>query len=109
MIKRLKYRTQHDHTPGEITDVFDGSNYLKMLNTFVDINGSRQAHKYFSDPQDIAFGGSTDGFQVPSSLIQHYHSYALIKLLDICYQAGMGQEEKQLSLAHYTYQLQPPA
>ena len=64
MITRLKYRRVFTHTPGEYNDVFDGSNYQTLLQTNVTVEKETLPHKYFSDPCDIAFGGSTDGFQV---------------------------------------------
>ena len=35
-----------------------------ILNKYVVVKGIPLDHKYFSDCRDIAFGGSTDGFQV---------------------------------------------
>jgi hypothetical protein len=93
MIERLKYQTQCDHTAGEITDVFDGQNYLTLLDTFVNINGSIQAHKYFSDHWDITLGGSTDGFQVSISVLFFSQSHTN-HMPDICYQASIGKREE---------------
>jgi hypothetical protein len=42
--------------------VFDGTNYRKLQQSYVMINGKRQSYKFFSDPRDIALGASTDGF-----------------------------------------------
>jgi hypothetical protein len=66
MIDHLKYRSRHTHMPGEYHDVFDGSHYRGLLDTHVEVQGETLGHKYFSDPRDIALGGSTDGFQVIS-------------------------------------------
>jgi hypothetical protein len=64
MIDQLKYRSRHTHMPGEYHNVFDGSHYRGLLDTHVEVRGETLGHKYFSDPRDIALGGSTDGFQV---------------------------------------------
>ena len=64
MIEQLKYWSHRTHTPGEYADVFDGANYHLMLNSQVVLEGVPLPHKYFSNPRDIAFSGSTDGFQV---------------------------------------------
>ena len=44
-----------------MTDVFDGSHYLGLLQKEVTINGHGLGHAYFSDPRDIALGLGTDG------------------------------------------------
>jgi hypothetical protein len=64
MIARLKYRSQHVYAPDGYSDVFDGSHYRSLQECNVHVNGEKLNHKYFSDPRDLAFGGSTDGFQV---------------------------------------------
>jgi hypothetical protein len=64
MIDRLKYRTQRHHNEGEISDVFDGMAYKRLTETTVTIDNAPLPHKYFSDRRDLAFGASTDGFQV---------------------------------------------
>ena len=64
MIKQLKHQSHQTHTPGEYADVFDGANYHLMLNLQVVLEGVLLPHKYFSNPRNIAFGGSMDGFQV---------------------------------------------
>lgn len=63
MIERLLYRSNHVHTPGQITDIFDGSNYQEMLHSDILLDGEILPHKFFSDHRDIALGVSTDGFQ----------------------------------------------
>jgi hypothetical protein len=68
MIDRLKYRSEQVHNETEIRDVFDDSNYQELLQSDVILDGTRLPHKYFSDPRDIVFGGSTDGFQVSLSI-----------------------------------------
>ena len=64
MIKQLKYLSHQMHTPEEYADVFDGADYCLMLNLQVVLEGVPLPHKYFSNPRDIAFGSSMDGFQV---------------------------------------------
>ena len=64
MVERLKYRSEYTQTPGEISDVFDGTRYKSLCDDLVVVNGQQLPHKYFSDSRDIALGGSTDGFQV---------------------------------------------
>ena len=46
---------------GRMTDVFDGSHYLGLLEKEVTINGHGLSHNYFSDPRDVALGLATDG------------------------------------------------
>ena len=46
---------------GCMTDVFDGSHYLGLLQKEVTINSHGLGHTYFSDPRDIALGLATDG------------------------------------------------
>jgi hypothetical protein len=61
--KELQYRAfEHMYTPGKISDIFDSHIYRRLLGKRVTIDGSNPTHEYFSDPRDIAFGLSTDGF-----------------------------------------------
>ena len=46
---------------GYMTDVFDGSHYLELLQKEVTISGHSLGNTYFSDPRDIALGLTTDG------------------------------------------------
>ncbi|KAJ7733998.1 hypothetical protein DFH07DRAFT_754569, partial [Mycena maculata] len=62
MAEKQQYRTKHVHVPGTMTDVFDGKHYRSLLKKHVEINGKKLPHKYFSDPRDVALGGSWDGF-----------------------------------------------
>jgi hypothetical protein len=62
MAEKQQYRAQHRHEPGKTTDVFDGTHYRSLLGKFVEINGKKCGHKYFSDPRDVALGASWDGF-----------------------------------------------
>ncbi|KAG1889030.1 uncharacterized protein F5891DRAFT_965740 [Suillus fuscotomentosus] len=59
----MRYRTRgHSHQPGNITDMFDGSLYQKLLAKKVSVNGHELAHNHFSDLRDIALGLATDSF-----------------------------------------------
>jgi len=58
--KKMRYRANHVHTPGDIKDVFDGAYYQSLLDTIVP--GEDNPFFYFSDERDIALGLSTDGF-----------------------------------------------
>ena len=59
--KKMCYRAEYVHKPGIIKDVFNGSHYQTLLDTFVPIDSSSPFF-FFSDPRDIALGLSTDGF-----------------------------------------------
>lgn len=85
MIQRLKYRSEYSRTPGEMSDIFDGSHYRSLLDRLVVVNGEQQSHKYFSDPRDIALGGSTDGFQV--CFVRSYFKINTHSFPGICCQA----------------------
>ncbi|KAF8830746.1 hypothetical protein HHX47_DHR2001130 [Lentinula edodes] len=45
-----------------INDVFDGDEYLKLQNEFVEVGNRKLSHRYFDDHRDIALGLSMDGF-----------------------------------------------
>ena len=64
--ERMRYRSEgHSRAKAGknecMTDVFDGSHYLGLLQKEVTINGHGLGHTYFSDPRDIALGLATDG------------------------------------------------
>jgi hypothetical protein len=59
--QKMRYRADYVQEPGILKDVFDGSHYRTLLNTFVPIDSSIPFY-FFSDPRDIALGLSTDGF-----------------------------------------------
>lgn len=64
--ERMRYRSEgHPRAKaekgGNMTDVFDGSHYLGLLEKEVTIDGHGLGHTYFSDPRDIALGLATDG------------------------------------------------
>ena len=59
----MQYRARvHQHIPGKISDVFDGSHYRSLRGRYVQLNGTKFHHKYFEDHRDIALGLSADGF-----------------------------------------------
>jgi hypothetical protein len=61
--KMMRYRAdEHEHIPGKTSDVFDSSDYRKLLGKNVTIDTETLPHYFFSDARDIAFGLSTDGF-----------------------------------------------
>ncbi|KAF7349606.1 hypothetical protein MSAN_01686300 [Mycena sanguinolenta] len=62
MAEKHQYRANHEHEPGKITDIFDGTHYRSLCTKKVEINGKKYGHKYFEDPRDIALGASWDGF-----------------------------------------------
>jgi hypothetical protein len=63
MAEQMTYRAKiHKHTPGKISDVFDGSHYRSLRGQHVQLNGRQFSHKYFEDDRDIALGLSADGF-----------------------------------------------
>ena len=64
--ERMRYRSEgHPKVKadknGHMTDVFDGSHYLGLLEKEVTINGHGLGHTYFSDHHDVALGLATDG------------------------------------------------
>jgi hypothetical protein len=63
MAKLMEYRGRvHQHVPGTVTDVFDGSHYRSLQGKRVRINDQMFPHKFFEDHRDIALGIATDGF-----------------------------------------------
>lgn len=58
----MQYRDNHQHDPTKMTDIFDGSHYQSLLTKFRTVRGQEIPSFFFSDPQDIALGLSTDGF-----------------------------------------------
>ena len=59
----MRYRAfDHQFNPPTITDVFDGSHYHTLLNTFVTVADQQLPFLFFNDPRDVALGLSTDGF-----------------------------------------------
>jgi hypothetical protein len=60
--KKMQYRSNHVHDPTKVTDIFDSAHYTLLLGKFVTIGNEELCTWFFSDPQDIALGLSTDGF-----------------------------------------------
>ncbi|EIN06680.1 hypothetical protein PUNSTDRAFT_29710, partial [Punctularia strigosozonata HHB-11173 SS5] len=61
--EQMRYRAhEHSHTPGTMTDIFDGNLYQQLCRTRVSIHGRDLGHNFFSDPRDVALGLSSDGF-----------------------------------------------
>ena len=60
--ERMGYRSDKaEGNSDQMTDVFDGSHYLELLQKEVTINDHGLGHTYFSDHRDIALGLATDG------------------------------------------------
>ncbi len=62
--RRMRFRSEHDHTAGGYTDIFDGKLYQQLLKKHVVVDGKELPHKFFEDPCDIALQIVTDGFQI---------------------------------------------
>jgi hypothetical protein len=59
---KMQYRSKHETDPTKITDIFDGTHYHSLRETFITIGDEELPTWFFSDPRDIALGLSTDGF-----------------------------------------------
>jgi hypothetical protein len=59
---KMQYRSKHETDPTTITDIFDGTHYHSLRETFITISDEELPTWFFSDPRDIALGLSTDGF-----------------------------------------------
>jgi hypothetical protein len=60
--RKMQYRSNRQHDPMKITDIFDGTHYRSLRETFVTVGDEELPTWFFSDPRDIALGLSTDGF-----------------------------------------------
>ena len=60
--KTMLYRHNYEPEHNKVKDVFDGSTYRRLRDTYVTVNGKQQKHKFFSGKHDLALGMSTDGF-----------------------------------------------
>lgn len=62
----MQYRSQRQHTPGLLCDIFDGACYQTLRSAPVTIHGEavNPPTTYFQDPRDIALGLSTDGYGI---------------------------------------------
>ena len=62
MIETLSYRAEYPFGKGEISDVFDGDHYQRLLHHRVVVDGENLPHHYFSNSRDIALGLCTDSY-----------------------------------------------
>jgi hypothetical protein len=60
--RKMQYRASHQPNPTKVTDIFDGTHYSLLQESFVTIGGEELPNWFFSDPHDIALGLCTDGF-----------------------------------------------
>jgi hypothetical protein len=60
---KMLYRSQFQHAPDVVKDIFDGLLYRRLLGKFVQpVGGLAQRHRYFDSATDVALGLSTDGY-----------------------------------------------
>jgi hypothetical protein len=60
---KMLYRSEFQHAPAVVQDIFDGLLYRRLLGKFVHpVDGHPQRHRYFDAPTDVALGLSTDGY-----------------------------------------------
>jgi hypothetical protein len=59
---KMQYRSKHEADPTKLTDIFDGTHYRSLRETFITIDAEELPTWFFSDPRDIALGLSSDGF-----------------------------------------------
>ena len=66
MASVMQYRSQHQHIPGSLRDIFDGENYQALQGAPITVHGEPidPPAMYFQDPRDIALGLSTDGYGI---------------------------------------------
>jgi hypothetical protein len=60
--RKMQYRSKCKYDPTTITDIFDGTQYHSLLETFITISNEELPTWYFSNLCDIALGLSSDGF-----------------------------------------------
>lgn len=62
----MRYRSQHQHIPGSLRDIFDGTYYQALQSSPVTVHGEAvdPPTAYFQDPRDVALGLSTDGYGI---------------------------------------------
>jgi hypothetical protein len=60
--RKMQYWSKCKHDPTTITNIFDGTQYRSLLETFITIGDEELPTWYFSDLCDIALGLSSDGF-----------------------------------------------
>ncbi|KAF8581134.1 hypothetical protein K439DRAFT_1354937, partial [Ramaria rubella] len=61
MVNMLSYRANRTCTPGEYSDIFDGSHYQNLVNAKLVVEGIEYDTNFFSDARDIALGLLSDG------------------------------------------------
>lgn len=61
-VERLAYRSTCRPSSDTISDIFDGQHDKRLHRCRVVVDGERLAHRFFSQPTDIALGLSSDGF-----------------------------------------------
>ncbi|KAF8318912.1 uncharacterized protein EI90DRAFT_2875785, partial [Cantharellus anzutake] len=64
LVKKMSYRSTFRFDESIFEDVFSGSHYQTLTSENVIIDGIKYAHTFFSNPEDVALGILTDGFQV---------------------------------------------
>ena len=62
----MQYRSQRQHDPGVLRDIFDGANYQALRGAPITVHGEpiTPPANYFADPRDVALGLSTDGYGI---------------------------------------------
>ena len=62
----MQYRSQYQHTPSSLRDIFDGAYYQTLRSSPITVHGATvdPPTTYFQDPRDIALGLSTDGYGI---------------------------------------------
>ena len=60
--RKMQYRASHQHDQTKVTDIFDGTHYSLLQESFVTVDGEELLNCFFSDPCNIAVGLSTNGF-----------------------------------------------
>ncbi|KAF8588423.1 hypothetical protein K439DRAFT_1288978, partial [Ramaria rubella] len=64
IIELMSYCATRTHTPGEYSDIFDGSHYQELICTKIIVEGITYPVCHFENPYDIAIGILSDGVQV---------------------------------------------
>jgi hypothetical protein len=62
--QKLQYRFNHQHDLEKMTDIFDGTHFRMLQDSFITVGGEQLPSFFFSDPHDIALGLSTDRFSL---------------------------------------------
>jgi Transposase family tnp2 len=59
---KMQYQSKHKNDPTKISNIFDGTHYCSLWETFIMISDEELPMWFFSNPHSIALGLSTDGF-----------------------------------------------